>query len=232
MNTLTNIKKYQRQNGAALIVSLVILTLVTVLGLASMRNSNLELKMATSAREYNLALQNAETALRIIEQRISANPFTKGMVATDSDGTSDCVPGDDVDCFNPSCINGLCFDGVWELKTQDALCDISQSENGEPPRQMWKVQQVWEDELYHQTIDIPSSRTPDEADTDIPVQYVVEFLCTTLNQAAATSELDRGFPLYRITVRAGGEMAGRSVAMLQSVYRGSFMETAGDEIYE
>lgn len=62
----------KKQTGAALIVSLVILVIMTLLGLSSIRTSSLEEKMATNLRDQELAFQAAEIALRDAEKRISA----------------------------------------------------------------------------------------------------------------------------------------------------------------
>ena len=75
-----------KQNGAALIVSLVILVLMTLLGLSSIRTSALEEKMATNLRDQELAFQAAEIALRDAEKRISG--FSAEPIAT-QDGSNE-----------------------------------------------------------------------------------------------------------------------------------------------
>lgn len=52
------------QRGSALIISLIILIVMTVLGLTAMSGSGLQEKMAGNSRDINLALQAAEAALR------------------------------------------------------------------------------------------------------------------------------------------------------------------------
>jgi type IV pilus assembly protein PilX len=52
------------QTGAALVVSLIVLVLLTLLGVAAMRTSVLEERMAGNMRESNIAFQSAEGALR------------------------------------------------------------------------------------------------------------------------------------------------------------------------
>jgi len=54
----------QRQTGAALIVSLVLLLIMTVLGVTAMRTTTLQERMAGNLRDNNLAFQDAEAALR------------------------------------------------------------------------------------------------------------------------------------------------------------------------
>lgn len=56
-----------QQQGAALAVSLVILLVLTLIGVAGMQNTALEEKMSGNARDYNMAFQAAEVALRKAE---------------------------------------------------------------------------------------------------------------------------------------------------------------------
>jgi type IV pilus assembly protein PilX len=57
-----------RQNGAALIVALIFLLLMTILGTSSMRTSTMQERMSGNIRDYNLGFQGAEAALRGAEQ--------------------------------------------------------------------------------------------------------------------------------------------------------------------
>ncbi len=58
------------QRGAILVVSLIMLLLLTIIGLAGMRTTSLEEKMAGNSRDRALAFQSAEAALSIAEQDI------------------------------------------------------------------------------------------------------------------------------------------------------------------
>lgn len=69
----------RRERGAALIVSLVLLLVVTVLGVTAMRTSTLQERMAGNLRDNNLAFQAAEAALREGEaflEQAALPPFT------------------------------------------------------------------------------------------------------------------------------------------------------------
>jgi type IV pilus assembly protein PilX len=66
---MTNRKK---QQGAILVISLLLLLILTVLGLAVMRMTRMQERMAGNTRDLNLALQGAEAALRDGEARITA----------------------------------------------------------------------------------------------------------------------------------------------------------------
>lgn len=57
-------KKYLKQGGGALIVSLLILLVMTFIGITGMQVTSLEEKMAGNMRDRNLAFQAAESALR------------------------------------------------------------------------------------------------------------------------------------------------------------------------
>ena len=54
--------KSRNENGAVLIVGLLILLLTTLVALSSMQNSNIQEKMAANAQESNRAFQAAESA--------------------------------------------------------------------------------------------------------------------------------------------------------------------------
>lgn len=64
-----------QQSGMALIVSLVFLLLLTLLGISSMRNANLQEKMAGSISLRNLSFQSAEAILRFGESSIQGSDY-------------------------------------------------------------------------------------------------------------------------------------------------------------
>lgn len=55
------------QSGAALIVSLIFLLLMTLLSTSTMRSATMQERMAGNTRDYNLGFQSAESALRDAE---------------------------------------------------------------------------------------------------------------------------------------------------------------------
>ncbi|HYN77546.1 MAG TPA: PilX N-terminal domain-containing pilus assembly protein [Lamprocystis sp. (in: g-proteobacteria)] len=70
-----------RNRGAALIVGLIILAIMTILGLSAMRGTALEERMAGNLKESNEAFQAAEAALQAAISAIEANnkrPSTGG----------------------------------------------------------------------------------------------------------------------------------------------------------
>ncbi|AYC34322.1 hypothetical protein D3880_18995 [Pseudomonas cavernae] len=60
----------QKQRGAVLLVCLIMLLVLTVLGVTSMSGSTLQERMAGGARDYNVAFQAAEAALRVGEAHV------------------------------------------------------------------------------------------------------------------------------------------------------------------
>jgi len=62
----------KRQAGAILIISLIMLLLLTIIGLASIRGTSLQERMANNYRDSELAMQAAEAGLRKGEQDVVA----------------------------------------------------------------------------------------------------------------------------------------------------------------
>lgn len=57
-----------RQSGAALILALIFLLLMTMLSTSSMRTATMQERMAGNTRDWNLGFQSAEAALRVGEK--------------------------------------------------------------------------------------------------------------------------------------------------------------------
>jgi len=70
---------HNRQNGATLVVAMLMLLILTVLGIASMQVTRMEERMAGNSRDVNLAFQGAEAGLRDAEESLrvlAARPTT------------------------------------------------------------------------------------------------------------------------------------------------------------
>ncbi len=65
-----------RQQGMALLVSLVFLLLLTLIGVSSLRNATLQEKMAASLSLRNQSFQAAESALRVGEGAVQQGHYT------------------------------------------------------------------------------------------------------------------------------------------------------------
>lgn len=63
---------FKSQSGAVLVVGLVLLLILTVIGLASIRGTDLQERMAGNMRDRNIAFQSAEAALRRGESVLNA----------------------------------------------------------------------------------------------------------------------------------------------------------------
>ena len=94
----------QRERGAALVIGLIIMVLLTLLGLTTMRTSSLEIRMAGHSADRNMAMQSAEAALRAAELYLSGaviGPFSTN---------------------NTACTNGLCLPHLTDTGTCHAPC--------------------------------------------------------------------------------------------------------------
>ncbi len=69
---MKNLNMHKRQSGAALVIGLVILLVMTLLGVSSMNSSRTELKIAANIQNKSVAYQVAENAI----QRLILNPAT------------------------------------------------------------------------------------------------------------------------------------------------------------
>jgi type IV pilus assembly protein PilX len=74
MKTISRANAHRRQRGAALVVALIMLLVMTVLGITAMQVTRMEERMAGNSRDVNLAFQAAEAGLRDAEARILAGP--------------------------------------------------------------------------------------------------------------------------------------------------------------
>ena len=74
MKIISDASASQRQRGAALVVALIMLLVMTVLGIAAMQVTRMEERMAGNSRDVNLAFQSAEAGLRDAEGRIFSGP--------------------------------------------------------------------------------------------------------------------------------------------------------------
>ena len=75
-------KLNQKENGAVLIVGLLILLLTTMVALSSMQNSNLQARMAANSQEDNRAFQAAESVVEVYRNDIL--DADKKWMATDA----------------------------------------------------------------------------------------------------------------------------------------------------
>ena len=84
-----------RQDGIALITTLIFLVMLTVIGVTAARMSLLEERMAGNSRDRDIALRAAEMALRDAERDILSGRNISGLTG-----------------FTATCVNGLCYNGI------------------------------------------------------------------------------------------------------------------------
>ena len=85
---MKNYKLQNRQEGAALVVGLVLLVVVTVLAVSGMNTATTELAMARNDQNYENAFQTAEAGL---DQALSMQPWSTGapMIVTQNLSAND-----------------------------------------------------------------------------------------------------------------------------------------------
>lgn len=71
----------QKQQGAVLIIAMVLLLVMSLIGLSSVVSSTLQEKMASNVQQRTLARYAAETAVRAAEVYISTNIINKSRLA-------------------------------------------------------------------------------------------------------------------------------------------------------
>ncbi|GAA5185061.1 hypothetical protein GCM10025771_40600 [Niveibacterium umoris] len=109
----------RRQRGATLIVSLLLLVIITIMGLAAIRTSTLEERMARYGVEQGVAFQAAEAALRDAEIDLTGSTSTRfGIVQGVTGFAADC----NATAAAAARINGLCLPApagsapVWQTQ--------------------------------------------------------------------------------------------------------------------
>jgi type IV pilus assembly protein PilX len=214
--------KFQR--GAALVVSLVILAVVTLIGVASMQNSSLELKLVASTKDRATAFQAAEAALNLFENTLIALP--PDIAELSNDCAVNPAVADRGRCFLDCSVaankNGRCFQGTYLNGQGRASCALGRT----PP--LDAVNEINNNNAIPQLTGV-------HLDPNVPVNILVEFLCfverptNTAESARFSSEENSATnsiealnnqltPLFRLTAVANGD-ANRSHVVVQTTFR-------------
>ena len=106
------------QRGTALVMTLVILLLLTMLGITAINTSTLEERMAGNTKDQNLSFQAAETVLRAAEAWVQSTTAATQLTTNNASGIYDStgVPStttelwDSIDWSSPS--NLVTYPGV------------------------------------------------------------------------------------------------------------------------
>jgi type IV pilus assembly protein PilX len=141
-------RQLARQEGVSLVVSMIFILILAFLGLAAMRNSTLQERMANNMRDRNIALQAAELALRDAERDLAS--YKSDGVTFCQAGTTGCRPlGERPVASNlrgkfwaytptmrlywtDTCNHGQCFDIVGATKPvwDSSVADWTEAQTG------------------------------------------------------------------------------------------------------
>jgi type IV pilus assembly protein PilX len=184
----------QRQSGAILFVSIILLVVLTMLGFAALRTATMQERMAGNVRDRGIAFQAAESALRGAQKYIGAG--VSGNAAT----------------FN----NTTCTDGIFKVDANDVPYFVNQGNSttggvkwdGNNP-DFWN-EWPWEDDNCFMTESIVFVDATDYGKPGKPIQtprYVIEELPKDIN----------GNTVYRVTARGYGSSKS-AVVDLQATF--------------
>ena len=207
---MTTFTRTPGQDGAALITSLIFLTVLTVLGMSSMGTALLESRMAGNSRDRNLAFQAAELGLRDAESFIRDSGRIAGNVMLESQPSAG-----DGDYAAISCAKGFCYNGPdWNKSGVDWIANPA-----------FENETYWANALQYQRNDATTKKGVGKAGVALAIKpaYVLpaalplvsaqpEYLIESLPQKIGS---DKSF--YRIAVRGYGMRSGTRV-ILQEVF--------------
>lgn len=182
---------YKQQSGIALIISLIILLLLTIIMISALQVTTIEEKMAGNSQNQNIAFQAAESALREAEGLIHLKDI---LIDWDRDGADD-----DVNPFNKLMLTGIDvpFRETEVLSCVDGLCTRSGVVPGVFP-----------------SVSEANMRTASTGIANIAAQpkYIIEMFDPSI-----IPDSDKLKANFRISVRAWGSDLS-SVVELQSTY--------------
>jgi type IV pilus assembly protein PilX len=221
----------RKQLGAALVVSLVILAVVTLIGVAAMQNSSLELKLVASTKDRTTAFQAAEAALDLYERQFELNPPSLNQLSSGCIGDDRCF----VNCTDAASVKkGFCFQGTYVNGQGKANCSLAGAQPFDPVAAI-------KANNYDQSSPAAESVNAQVNDRDLgiqntPVKILAEFLCfvekpSNLGGTRIRSDAEENssyisldftnsqlVPLFRLTAIADGD-AKRSHVVVQTTVR-------------
>ena len=194
--------KSYRQKGNVLVVTLILLLVFTVLGVASIGDVSLNQRISANYRDKNISFQAAEAVLKEAEEVA----VDLGAVHAWENFDANCN-GDD--CFTPTCNGGLCFNGTYPLANDCA--------SNPPSTPLWMDPDTWDSAgaAAESTLDFKLSDTP---------KYIIEFMCFIPSDPVNTPNPTSNYPgaewsfMYRITAYSKGEGSG-SISLVQSTFK-------------
>lgn len=111
-----------RQTGVVLVMALVMLAVLTLIGVASMSSSTLEMKVAGNMQQHNIAFQAAQSRLAFASSDDPANPIDY-LIPVDLQADPSTWPVQTCNLTNgtgkPPCVNGADWAATAEIKYLD-----------------------------------------------------------------------------------------------------------------
>lgn len=190
----------KHEKGSVLLISLVMLLILTVVGIASISGVTMTEKMTNSQRDYDTAFELAEAAL--VQGERWLDEYDPGWKQEHLQNT--CTGST---CWTADCTGGLCFRGSYPLGSS-SLCEVD-NDFASP---VWQTESIWNSSAAIYSEILPAVERP---------KYLIEFLCyTPLDPTSYTDPPDYSswVRIYRITALAYGTHPETRV-MLQSTYR-------------
>ncbi len=213
----------RHQQGATLIVALVLLAIVTLVGAAGIRGTSLEMKMIASARDRAMAFEAAEATLRKAE----ADLIASGRPAVNEDGVTEgpaLTLQNITNVYGATCNTetnkGKCFKGEIKdpLEPYKSCQLFKDGETNFTP--FWEDKNNFADTSVNAAVDGSNNKT-------VATKYLVEFMCFTIKERGLKGTIDDKetgdedliyMPLFRITAFAEG-LGKRAKVMAQSMVK-------------
>ncbi len=187
------------QQGSLMVATLLLLLVISLLGIASVDSTGLEMKMSSNSRVQQQVFEAAEYTLSWVENNMATNGYFKDPQISNQSG---CSPT----CFTSTCTNGYCFAGT--NATTFASCAIgAYGTDPSADSTLWTSGSG-----RYRTLAIPG--------TALTTQYIIEYRCFTAKDPTLATSASNFAHMYRITTLATGE-DGRSRVMLRSSVRGN-----------
>lgn len=227
------------QRGAALITSLILLVVLTVVGVSSLANTVLEERMAGNMRDRQIAFQAAEAALRGGEREI-ANKADIHEIVFYNNGVDDSNRAANND--GDVCMNGYCIPKERDENYVATATVICNGATRDAITDRWELTDgcsgnldVWNSSSKHHSYQL-TDKIKTDASLSLPdPKYIIEFVayspapnalsnCDADGDGVNDSAPTREWPycpsdpqLYRITALGFGGN-GNTRVMLQETY--------------
>ncbi|UYM15313.1 pilus assembly PilX family protein [Endozoicomonas euniceicola] len=164
----------EKEQGSVLLVSLVLLLILTVAGMASIRVTSLEEKMTGNYRNEQLAFHSAEVGV------LEAESYVANTLLNSSD-------------FSANCDNGLCFDGTAHAEPGTCSATVSSP---------WEEQALWSNTGRYRTTTVVLNGVATQA--KYIVEFRCYLPREIDGPDADPTVYDNWAEFYRITVLATG----------------------------